>query len=367
MKVVYLNRPETVEIRDVPVRCEAGAGEVLVQPRCVGLSGHEGLRYKKGPDVRDGFLPPHVPGSEFVADVVAVGRGVGPNLRGRRIVANPISPCFKCEWCVEGHHNLCPNVRILGEAPVAGALQQRLTWPASLCTVVPSKIPDHVAVLLVQLANAIHIIDMAQLRPMESCAVLGCGHLGLLLIKALRASGAGRIMGVEMHEYRRKAALAHGADVAVTPVQAIELVKMWKRSGVDVAIDVSNAAEACRLAVELVRIGGRAMMAASPRDNRVLFNAYEARLKQVTLQFVRRPHDTFARAAEMMASGRLGDLESIITHKFELEDIDTAFRTVVQMRDELIKAVVQMPAYSPREESPQAIWDAREREAQATT
>lgn len=355
MKVVYLTLPETVEVKDLPARREAGPQEVLLEPLCIGLSGTDALRFRLGAPVVNGYRSPHIPGSEFVARVVGVGRGVDVAWAGQRVVANPVSPCFKCEWCAEGSHNLCPTVRTLGEPPVYGALQQRFCWPATLCAKVPSEIPDDVGVLLVPLATAIHIVDLAQVPLMGNVAVIGCGHLGLLLIKALRASGVGQILAVDILPHRREAALAHGATHALEPMVAEELVALWKRGGVDVAIDVSNASEGSRMGVGLARAGGKVLIAGTPSDNRVLFGAREARRKELTIQFVRRPHHTYERAVALARSGMLKDLAGLITHTFELKDIALAFRTVRHMQDGVIKAVVKMPPYEPREESPQAI------------
>lgn len=356
MLVVHLTTPERLEVRDLPARREAGPKEVLLEPLCVGLSGTDALRFRAGAPTREGFRQPHIPGSEFVARVVGFGRGTDTRLRNKRVVANPVSPCFHCLWCEEGRHNLCPNVRTLGEPPVAGALQQRFAWPARLCVPVPKDIPDHVACLLVPLANVIHILDVADLRPMSKAAVVGCGHQGLLLIRAMKACGVAEVVAVDMLEERRQQARENGADHAFEPYEAERFLARWPRAGVDVAVDVANTSEAARAAIALARIGGRTLLAGMPHDNRILFNANEARAKELCIQFIRRPHDTYNRAVALLRSGRLGNVESLITHIYEFDQIQEAFQTVRHARDGVIKAVVRMPAYQPREESPEAIY-----------
>lgn len=350
MKIAQLNLPEKIEIRNVPVRREAEPKEVLLEPIKVGIGGTDLLRYRKGSPAIDGFRRPHIPCSEFVARVVEVGRGVDISLRGMRVVANPVSPCLKCDWCLEGDQNLCPNVRILGLPPVQGVLQQRFSWPASLCVPVPDSIPDHLAVLLVPLSLSIHTVDLAQMRMMDSVAVVGCGHHGLLTIKTLRAAGAGKILAVDLIDYRRRAALEHGADQALTVDEAHDIVRGWRRGGVDIAIDTSNASEGCRTAVSLTQLGGRVLIAGIPSDNRIIFNAQEARRRELLLQFVRRPHDTLWRAVNLMKSGMLRDLDKIVTHQFDLENIDQAFNIIRHLKEEVIKVLIDMPPYSPAEE-----------------
>ncbi|MEO8377774.1 MAG: alcohol dehydrogenase catalytic domain-containing protein [Candidatus Sumerlaeota bacterium] len=342
MKVVQLTSPEKVEIRDVPARREAEPGEVLLEPILVGLTGTDAMRYRKGAPTKDGFRSPHVPGAEFVARVVRVGRGVDPAMMGKRVVANPLSACLKCTWCFEGNHHLCPNMRVLGTPPVPGALQQRFSWPANLCIPVPEKIRDEEAVLLIPLSMAIHIADQTHLPLMASVAVIGCGSLGLLLIEALRKAGAGEILAVDLVAYRRDAGYRHGATLAYDPIAAMEVVSRWPRQGVDIAIDVSNASEGSRAAVQMVRTGGRVVIAGIPEDNRILFNARDARHKELTIQFVRRPHDTLARAVQLLQSGSLKRVGELITHRFPLTKIAEAYKLMRRMDEEVIKIVIEM-------------------------
>jgi L-iditol 2-dehydrogenase len=356
MKVVHLTTPEMIEVRSVPARREAGNKELLLEPLAVGLTGSDATLYRRGAPAINGFRQPHIPGSEFVARVVGVGRGVDGNLLGKRVVANPVSPCGKCEWCLEGSSNLCPNVRTLGLPPVHGAMQQRFSWPASLCLPIPDDIPDELAILVLPLSVAIHAVDMADIKLMGTAAVVGCGHLGLCMIHALHVAGIRDILAVDLQEYRRQAALQQGATYALKSHDAEELVSQWRRGGVDVAFDVSNASEGCRTAVALSQIGGRVLIVGSPSDNRVIFNAWDARRKELSIQFVRRPTDTLWRAVKLLQSGALKGIERLITHHFQLEEAAEGFRLIRQMKDNVIKAIVHMPSYSACEESPEEIF-----------
>lgn len=348
--------PEKVEVKDLPGRREAGPRELLLQPTIVGISGADIFRFRKGSPIRGGFRSPHIPGIEFVAKVVSIGRGVDPSLLGRRVVANPVSPCMKCDWCERGHHALCQHTRLLGQPPVHGAMQQRFTWPSALCIPVPDSILDELAVLLVPLSAALNIVDVAAPRIMESAAVIGCGHLGILVTKCLRAAGASNVIAVDPVAYRRKAALDHGATAAVAPEDAPDVVKSWPGGGVEIAVDVSNVSVGSREAVALTQPGGRVLLGGIPEDDRVLFSAVEARRKELTVRFVRRPHESLDRAVALMASGRLTNLDKLITHRFDLDQVGVAFRASRRMEDAVIKSIIVMPDYSPREESPQAIF-----------
>lgn len=349
MRVVQLTNPEKIEIRDVPARREAEPQELLLRPLLVGLTGTDVLRFRKGAPLSNGFRHPHIPGSEFVAQVMAVGRGVECHFEGARVVGNPISPCLTCEWCLNGKQHLCPNARMLGRPPVNGALQGLFSWPAAQCVVVPPEIPNELAVLMMPLSMAIHISDLAAVRVMDRVAVVGCGHLGLLLIEVLRAAGAGEIIGVDPLDYRREAAIAHGATQVIHPFEERPGTEHWRRAGVDVAIDVSNASEGPREAISLTRLGGKVLLAGIPADNRILFSAEEARHKELTVQFVRRPHKTLARAVALLRTGRLASTAGIVTHHLPLAEIAEGFRLLKTQQDRVIKVIIDMENPEPRE------------------
>lgn len=77
------------------------------------------------------------------------------------------------------------------------------------------------AALLEPLGVAIHALDLARLRPMETVAVLGAGPIGLLLMQVARASGAGRVFVVDPLEYRVEVGRRLGADEVATRADAI--------------------------------------------------------------------------------------------------------------------------------------------------
>lgn len=355
MKVVHLTTPETIEVRDLPARRETGAGELLLQPLAIGISGTDSLHYRLGAPLRDGFRHPHIPGTECVARVVGVDRGVDKALLGRRVVVDPVSPCMKCDLCRDGRKPLCPHARTLGCPPVMGAMQQRFSWPSDLCIPLSEDLSDELAVLAIPLSLAAHFVELAPIPFMGSAAVVGCGHLGLLTIKTLRARGAGEILAIDPLSPRRNRALAMGADHALEPFEALEYARGRKSGGFHLSIDVSNASESCRTAVGVARRGGQVLIGGIPLDNRVLFDAREARQKALAVQFVRRPHNTMERTMRLLASPAMEGVESIVTHLFDLDDAPTAFRMIRRLEDDIVKAVLLMPPYEPREESAERI------------
>ena len=94
--------------------------------------------------------------------------------------------------------------------------------------------------------------------------------------------------------------------------------------GLDVALETAGEQPAVDAAVEAVRPGARVVLVGIPVEARTSFVASSARRKGLTLVLARRMGDVYARAVQLVASGRV-DVRSLVTHRFPLAEIQAAF------------------------------------------
>ena len=308
-------------------------GESLVRVTAVGLCGSDLHWFGEG-QIGDATLTrPLVLGHEFAGVVV------GGVLDGRRVAVDPAIPCERCPACRRGHRNLCPAVIFAGHGRQDGALREHLTWPTHLLHELPEQIDDTGGAMLEPLGVAMHAMNLAHPRPGMSVAVVGAGPLGLLLIQLARATGAGTVIAVEPLEQRRAAALACGADHAVTPDQAHDgamgaLASDW---GVDLVFEVAGNDDAIGIALEAASPGARIMLVGIPDDDRSAFVAATARRKGLTLMLVRRMQDHYDRAIQL-ASRKAVDLGAVVSDHFALADVTEAFSFAASRRS--LKVVI---------------------------
>jgi L-iditol 2-dehydrogenase len=237
-------------------------------------------------------------------------------------VVDPAAPCERCDLCRGGRGRLCGSMRFAGLAPTDGALQTWLASPPSRCFAVPASIPDDQATLLEVLGIALHAIDLATIQPGMVAGVYGCGPVGLVLIRALRAAGAGHIVATDRLAHRVEAAAASGAtqtvmvDDAPDPAVAIPVDVAFECAGEDAALDT---------AVRAVAPGGRVLLMGIPERDRSTFPASPARCKEVTLQLVRRMEaPDLPRAIELVSRGGVR-LDGLVSHRFGLAQVADAF------------------------------------------
>ena len=300
--------------RDIRVHEEpppAGApGDVGLRVAAVGLCGSDLHWFTEGA-IGDARLDqPLVLGHEFS----------GRLDDGRLVAADPCIPCGSCPPCRSGQEHLCLTSRFAGHSDTDGALRTALRWPAGLLRPLPASISADEGALLEPLGVAIHAMDLAGVAAGERAAVVGCGPIGLLIVQLLRLAGAEPILASDPLPHRLAAAIRLGATDA-TETAASDRV-------VDVAFEAAGTDAALGDALDVVRPGGRVLLVGIPEADRTSFPAGLARRKELTLQLCRRMRAAdLDRAIELAADGRI-DLAGLITHRYPLEDVGTAFATL---------------------------------------
>jgi L-iditol 2-dehydrogenase len=207
---------------------------------------------------------------------------------------------------------------------------------------VPNTISDVGVALLEPLGVALHASRLAKIQVGEDVAVIGCGAIGLLLIRLARLAGARRIFASDQHEWRLALAANYGADVVYDANKvdiAQEVQRATHKRGVDVAIEaawVENTADQC---MEMARYGGRVIIVGIPAEDEIKIRASAARRKELLIQPSRRMKHTYPAAIQLAESG-LVNLDGLATHQFSLEQTPQAFETAATYGDGVVRAMV---------------------------
>ena len=301
----------------------AAAGEELVRITAVGLCGSDLHWYEDGSIGSTRVTDPLVLGHEM-GGVIASGPSAG-----ERVVVEPANPCGTCAVCRAGHSNLCKAVAFCGHGTTDGGLRTLMAWPRRLLLPVPDTIAGDDVALLEPLGIALHALELGHVRGGMSAGVYGCGPVGLLLIRALRAAGVTRILATDARPHRLEAARASGADdVRLTTVGGQpDGVEAW--GPVDVAFEVAGEDAALATALRTVRIGGRVVVVGIPPTDRYSFQAGMAREKGLTLVLSRRMKPQhMLRAIELVDHGVI-DLSGLISTTYAISEGTAAFEALM--------------------------------------
>ncbi len=303
-------------------------GEELVRMTAVGLCGSDLHWFEEGGIGADRVREPFVLGHEM-GGVIASG-----DRQGERVVVEPANPCGTCDACMGDNSNLCQDVHFCGHYPTPGGLSTLLAWPGHLLLPIPDSMPDDDVALLEPLGIALHAIDLSKFEVGMTVGVYGCGPIGLFLIRALRAAGAGHIQATDPLPHRRSAALGSGADeVRHTDIDGQpQGVDDW--GPVDVAFEASGEDAAIETALRTVRTGGRVVIAGIPPGDRSSFPASIARERGLTILLSRRMKaHHMHRAIELVERGAVS-LDGLITARYPIAQGPEAFAKLLR-RSEL--------------------------------
>lgn len=308
---------------------DVAPGESLLRVTSVGLCGSDRHWFGEG-GIGDAVLTrPLVLGHEIVGVVED-----GPHL-GERVALDPADPCRRCEVCRRGLGHFCPSMRFAGHGDADGGLRTLMAWPSHLLHPLPDGIDDSEGTLLEPLGIAIHALDLGGATSPMSAGVYGCGPIGLLLVRLLRAAGCDRIIATDPLPHRREAARAAGATRVRSAIDApvrdeIDLDVVFEVAGVDAAVED---------AVRGVRPGGRVILVGIPSDDRTSFPASAARRKGLTLMLSRRMAGSDLERAIRLVESRRVDLSSLVSARHPLADAPAAFEALEQRRG--LKIVVE--------------------------
>lgn len=320
MTVARLRRAGEIAIASEAVP-EPGRGEELVRVTAVGLCGSDLHWFTEG-GIGDAIINrPVVPGHEFAGVIEG-----GPR-NGTRVAVDPALPCGRCHTCRTGDRNLCPTVVFAGHSECDGGLREYLCWPTWALHPLPDDIDDAGGALLEPLGVALHALDLGHVRVGAVVAVVGAGPIGLLLVQALRRSGAARVVVVEPLPHRRRAATDFGADVVLDPDAAGDSESALldaTAGGADAVFEMAGCDAAVATAIRAARPGARVVLGGIPDDDRISFPAGAARRKGLALVLVRRMNDAYPRAMTMVGRGLIG-LSPLVTHRFALTEVSAAF------------------------------------------
>src|SRR5690606_34994129 len=160
---------------------------------------------------------------------------------------------------------------------------------------------------------------LGKLRVANSVAVIGCGPVGMLILRLAKVAGAAPVFAFDKLPWRVEKARQWGAQAynvnEVDPLQT--LMDATSGRGVDVVFEAAWADESVQLAADMARIGGRVVLVGIPGDDRLQLQHSTARRKGLTLMMVRRMKHTYPRAIQLATSGAV-DLDDLISETVTL-------------------------------------------------
>lgn len=340
MKAARWHQAGEIVLEDIPTPVPR-SNEALVAVEWVGLCGSDAEEYTEGPVVA---RPPVTLGHEIVGVVAApAADGSGP-VAGTRVVVDVVTGCGSCYWCQRHDEGLCPSLLVTG-LHIDGGLAEFVVGRADRLIPVPAGLLPQHAALAEPLAVAVRALRKAE--PVQGAGVLvvGGGTIGMLTAQLAASMGAHPVVVVEPDEQRRQL-LSTWNITAVwepdEPGRALALRQMFPERGIDVVFECAGRSGMVGEAARRARPGGTVVLlgvTAGPEPMDVLdLVLHEKDLRGSAAHMW---DDDVAVAVSVLAAGRV-DVARLISHVIPLDDVETAFRKLIDPAEKTLKVLVRV-------------------------
>ncbi|TDC40064.1 L-iditol 2-dehydrogenase [Micromonospora sp. 15K316] len=314
MRIAVLTGPERFEIAQVPPP-EIAPDQVLVRVRACGVCTSELPAWRGDPA---GDYPRHL-GHEVSGTITLVGAEAGSFTAGDPVGVWVTSHGFAEYVAVKAAH-----CRPAGDVPLDEALAEPL-------------------------ACAVNAVEETDVRLGDDVVLIGAGFMGNLVQKLVRLRGVRHLVVADT----RPDALERARDLGTTRVVDVRVEslpdvvgELTGGRGADVTFECTGGQAALDVAGDVTRMSGKIVLVGfhqgGPRSvnlaywNWMAFDIVNAHYRDI---------DTIMRGMtvgmRLLASGVLS-LDTLVTHRFPLEEIDAAFRAVQDKPTGFVKATVTL-------------------------
>ena len=327
--------------RDIP---RPKAGELQIKLEYVGICGSDLHFYSEG---RLGNWVPQGPlilGHEPAGIVTELGEGVQGFEIGDRVTLEPGVPCGTCKDCLEGHYNLCPNLKFMAIPKERdGVFSEYCTHAAFMSFKLPDNVSSMAGALIEPLSVGMHACALSGARLGQNAIILGSGCIGLVTLMALRARGVTEVYVADVIEKRLEKAKELGATrVFNSREESIEeFAKTLPGGGVDLVYECAGnrvtTLQSCKL---IRRAGSVTLVGVSPEPILELdiatLNAMEG-----TIYSVYRYRNLYPSAIKAVSEGLI-PLDRVVSHTFDFAKLIEGVDYSLKHKDEVVKGVIKM-------------------------
>lgn len=277
---------------------------------------------------------------------------------GQRVIAGAITPSGTSNASLCGFHAQCGGSKGHGWKAIGGwrfgntidgAQADYLLVPDAMANL--AIIPDHLTdeqVLMCPdiMSTGIGGAETGRIRIGDSVAVFAQGPIGLCATAGARLMGATTIYAVDSIPERLEMAKRLGADHVidfgkVDPVA--EIMKLTGGRGVDVSIEALGKQTTFAAALRVLRPGGTLSSLGVYSENLTIpLDAFAAGLGDHRIATTLCPggKERMRRLMDVVASGRV-DTSALVTHRFSLDEIESAYDLFAHQRDGVLKVAIR--------------------------
>lgn len=336
----FLTEIEKIELKEVEVP-KIMPDEVLVKMEAIGICGSDIHYYSHG-KIGDFVVEfPFILGHECAGSIIEVGCDVRHLKIGDRVALEPGVPCGRCEFCLTGKYNLCPDVKFFATPPHDGCLMNYVSHPAQFAFKLPDNVSSIEGALVEPLAIGINAALTGAVKLGDTVVIFGAGCIGLVTLLAAKAYGATKVIVVDVIEKRLVVAKNMGAiTLNAKECNIVEVIKkMTDDKGAQVVIDCAGTNTTICQTVDVAKAGGSIVWVGLACDSVTGLKTGQVSTKELTIKSIFRYRNLYPTAIAAISDGKI-DISGIISDKYRFEDTARAFSETFKNAQHIVKSVI---------------------------
>ena len=299
--------------------------------------------------IKHGSVPRAVPGvtvgHEMVGIVDSVGKGVRTVKPGDRVAVNVETFCGECFFCKHGYVNNCTDPDggwALGCRIDGGQAEYvRIPHADQGLNRIPSTVTDEQALFVGDiLATGYWAAKISEISEEDTVLIIGAGPTGICTLLCTLLKHPKRVIVCEKSEDRIKFVNEHYPDVlTTTPECCVSFAqKHSDHGGADVVIEVAGGNTTFDMAWQCARPNAIVTVVAMYDKPQVL-PLPDMYGKNLTFKTGGVDGCDCAEILHLIEKGEI-DTTPLITHRFRLDEIETAYDIFENRKDGVIKVAI---------------------------
>lgn len=353
MKAAVFVEPGRIELQDKPIP-EIGPNDALLKITTTTICGTDVHILKGEYPVAPGLTIGHEP----VGIIEKLGSNVQGYREGQRVIAGAICPSFTSYACQDGVPAQDGGCTCHGYKPMGGwrfgnsidgTQAEYVLVPDAQANLAP--VPDGLTdeqVLMCPdiMSTGFAGAEAANIRIGDVVVVFAQGPIGLCATAGARLRGASTIIAVDGLDSRLAIARRLGADVTLNfnEVDVVdEVLRLTGGRGADASIEALGLQSTFESALRVLKPGGTlSSLGVYSTDLTIPLGAFHAGLgdNRIVTSLCPGGKERMRRLMNIVAAERL-DLTPLVTHRYRLDDIETAYDLFAHQRDGVLKVAIQ--------------------------
>ena len=253
MKYIICEEPHNFKLleKEVPMKRD---GEALLKVHRVGICGTDLHAYGGNQAF---FEYPRILGHELAAEVLEIDENNEELKVGDQVIVMPYVSCGTCIACKNGKTNCCVNIKVLG-VHTDGGMQEIISVRTDLL-ITANHLSLNEMAIIEPLAIGAHAIRRANLQKGETIVVIGCGPIGIGLMKLAQIVGA-KVIALDVNDERlnyvkNELGVAHAINVMGQPKEKIAIITEGDMASA--VFDATGNRKALESGIDYMSHGGR--------------------------------------------------------------------------------------------------------------